>query len=204
MHILVFIVVLCYSIISPLVILPGIVYFGSAWLVYKNQILYVYVKQSEGFGAFWLMAFKRSVLGLALFQFLTAGLISAKKANFVAVAVGALLPVTYLFYTYCQSCFAKHDSIIPLESLNENDPNIASATSAIMVTKDQEHEVLNMGQESDQDLLVVKTKSRISFTIPEKERKTINLDYIPPALSQPLPKVWGPDFISHLMETDEE
>ena len=92
----VFIVVLCYSVIAPLVIFPGkllidilgIVYYAMAWLIYKNQLIYVYIKRSEAHGQYWLMAYKRSVLGLGLFQFLTAGLLSAKKASYPAIAVG--------------------------------------------------------------------------------------------------------------------
>jgi hypothetical protein len=81
MHCLIFIVVLCYSIISPIVILPGAIYFGTAWMVYKNQLLFVYVKQSEGRGRLWKMAYNRTVAGLFIFQFLTAGLLSTKLGS---------------------------------------------------------------------------------------------------------------------------
>eukprot|EP00842_Homolaphlyctis_polyrhiza_P000223 jgi/Hompol1/1200/HPOL_004541-RA len=38
MHILVFVVVICYSIISPIVLIPGAIYFGAALLILKNQM----------------------------------------------------------------------------------------------------------------------------------------------------------------------
>lgn len=81
MHVLIFIIVLCYSIISPLVLLPGFVYFGVAWLVYKNQLLYVYIKQSEGCGKLWKLAYNRSVIGLGIFQVIATALLSAKRGN---------------------------------------------------------------------------------------------------------------------------
>lgn len=107
--------------------IPGIIYFGFAWLVYKNQLLYVYVKQSEGFGSSWVMAFQRSVIGLGLFQFLTAGLISAKKAPFIALFTGSLIPVTFLFYSYCKSCFDRHEKFIPLGELELEDSTNAES-----------------------------------------------------------------------------
>ena len=132
------------------------------------------------------MAFRRSVLGLFVFQFLTAGLISAKKANYVAIAVGILLPLTYAFYSYCSNCFEGHDSLIPLESMNESeDLNIEE--------KDQE---ANLG-ESDQELLVSKTKTRITFKSQPLEH--LSSDYSHPFLSRPLPKLWIPAYIEHLM-----
>jgi calcium permeable stress-gated cation channel len=78
MNCLLFIVVLCYSIISPIVVLPGVIYFGTAWIVYKNQLMYVYVKKSEGKGRLWKMAYHRTIAGLFIFQFLIAGLLSTK------------------------------------------------------------------------------------------------------------------------------
>jgi hypothetical protein len=79
MHVLVFVICLCYSIISPLVLIPGLLYFGAAWIVYKNQLVFVYLKQSESNGKIWVMAFNRTIFGMGLFQFLTAGIFSAKE-----------------------------------------------------------------------------------------------------------------------------
>lgn len=171
MHILIFIVVLCYSVISPLVIIPGVVYFGMAWLVYKNQLLYVYTKQSEANGKHWLMAYKRSVIGLGLFQFLTAGLLSAKKAPYAAIVCGALMPFTYLFHLYCESCFQRHDMVVPLEHL----------TSHRYETKKEQAIMLEVDEE-----LIVQTG-------------ITNREYRPPAVSQPLAKLWVPEYIKHLV-----
>lgn len=186
MHVLVFIVVLCYSVISPLVIFPGIIYFGSAWLVYKNQLLYVYVKSSESNGAFWYMAWKRSVVGLGLFQFLTAGLLSAKKAHYPAVLVGFLVPLTYFFFLYCEGCFAKHDIVVPLENLYDSKPDGPG---------DENFQI-------DQDSL-----QRVSLRSPltlEGGKKKENGRYTAPAISQPLAQLWVPKYIEHLVTLEED
>lgn len=78
LQILLFCVVLCYSIITPLILIPGLVYFACAWVVLKNQLLHVYVKQIELHGQLWQMAYLRTAIGLAVFQFITAGLLSVK------------------------------------------------------------------------------------------------------------------------------
>ncbi|KAJ8324458.1 hypothetical protein O5D80_006711 [Batrachochytrium dendrobatidis] len=116
-QILVFAIVLCYSIISPIVLIPGAIYFGATWLILKNQIMYVYVKKTEDYGRMWIMAYHRSVLGLGLFQFTTAGLMSAKKAPIAATVCGALVILTWFFYRTCQSLFEKHTRFAPIESL---------------------------------------------------------------------------------------
>lgn len=190
MHILVFIVVLCYSVISPLVIFPGIIYFGSAWLVYKNQLLYVYVKSSESHGAYWYMAWKRSVVGLGLFQFLTAGLLSAKKAPYPAMFVGFLVPLTYIFFLYCESCFAKHDIVVPLEHLYEKVP-----------------QNLNTGGGSDNLQIDQDSLRRVSIRSPltlEGGKKKENERYTSPAISQPLAQLWVPKYIEHLVSLEDE
>ncbi|KAI8923473.1 hypothetical protein BC831DRAFT_506012 [Entophlyctis helioformis] len=122
-QILIFVVVICYSIISPLVLLPGVCYFACAWIVFKNQLLFVYVKQSEDYGRMWLMAYHRSVLGLGIFQFVTAGLLSAKKAPAAATVCGMLVIFTWLFYRICQASFDRHTNVAPLESLMSDTTN---------------------------------------------------------------------------------
>ncbi|KAH6576985.1 hypothetical protein BASA50_002620 [Batrachochytrium salamandrivorans] len=116
-QILIFVIVLCYSIISPVVLIPGAMYFGITWLVLKNQLVHVYVKKTENYGRMWIMAFNRSVLGLGLFQFTTAGLLSAKQAPIAAIVCGILVIVTWFFHRKCRSLFERHTQVAPLESL---------------------------------------------------------------------------------------
>ena len=129
-QILLFSIVMCYSIISPIVLLPGMLYFASAWLVYKNQLMFLYVNQIEDHGKMWLMAFRRSVVGLALFQFTTAGLLASKAAPISAVLCGALVLLTWLFYRFCEGSFERYTKFAPLESyIDDNEENTGPTVS---------------------------------------------------------------------------
>lgn len=118
-QILLFCTVICYSVINPLILLPGVIYFGAAWMVYKNQLIYVYVKEVESYGAFWKMAYTRSLMGLYAFQFVTAGLLSAKRANYQAILCGLLVPCTVIFQILCSSIFSRHLKYLPLDQCDD-------------------------------------------------------------------------------------
>ncbi|KAI8900798.1 hypothetical protein BC833DRAFT_580558, partial [Globomyces pollinis-pini] len=192
-HILVFIIVICYSVISPLVLLPGTVYFACAWIVHKNQLLYVYVKKHEFNGKFWLLAYRRSVFGLGLFQFLTAGLISAKNNHLAALTCGLLIPCTYIFYQYGQACFAKQDTIIPLQDM----PTKRLASRHQKGTS-------NLRKMSISVSNLAESQPSLSPTITESGKLSSHEQYKNPAQYQLLSQLWIPQYISHLVETSLE
>ncbi|KAJ3301948.1 hypothetical protein HDU93_006777, partial [Gonapodya sp. JEL0774] len=63
-HLVALVIVICYSVIAPIILLPAVAYFGLGVLVYKHQLLFVYVKQYEGFGKHWPAIFDHSIIGL--------------------------------------------------------------------------------------------------------------------------------------------
>ena len=120
-HIFVLVISLCYSIISPLVLLPALLYFAAAWIVHKNQIMYVYIKQSENNGQFWVMAYNRVILGILIFQFLTTGILSSKKAAYPAIWCAFLLPITWAFHKYCKNAFKVLDKLPAIDIIQDGD-----------------------------------------------------------------------------------
>ena len=66
--ILIHVIVLTYSVISPLILVFGTIYFGNAYLVYKYKLLNVYYKPYESRGQAWPIAFDRIVWGIVIFQ----------------------------------------------------------------------------------------------------------------------------------------
>jgi hypothetical protein len=48
-----------YSIVSPIILLPGALYFGAFWLIYKSQLLFFYCQRGETFGKIWDIVFDR-------------------------------------------------------------------------------------------------------------------------------------------------
>lgn len=80
-HVLSFIIVLCYSLIAPIILVPGTIYFGMGILIYKNQLMFVYVKEWESYGRHWIMAFNRALVGVAVFQLTLLGILLLKESK---------------------------------------------------------------------------------------------------------------------------
>ncbi|KAI8916091.1 hypothetical protein EDD86DRAFT_186350 [Gorgonomyces haynaldii] len=183
-QILMFCIILCYSIISPLILFPGLLYFGAAWIVYKNQLMYAYVKQMEAKGHLWLMAFHRSLVGIGVFQFTTAGLLSVKKAPVASTLCFMLLILTVAFYRFCDDRFHRHTHYIPLEHLKPEDPQDKKLKHRLSVS------VVNSNAHTKHIQSVQELHKAESVT-----------SYLSPAYSKPFFKVWLPDFVRDLNQS---
>ncbi|KAK9767175.1 hypothetical protein K7432_003205 [Basidiobolus ranarum] len=94
-HILVLVICITYSIINPLILLCGVMYFGIALIVYKYQFAYVYVKRYE-YNAL-------------------------KEAISPSIGLVPLLGGTVAFKVICRSKFRNRMKYIPLECLCDRD-----------------------------------------------------------------------------------
>ncbi|GAB4829395.1 CSC1-like protein erd4 [Ancistrocladus abbreviatus] len=101
---LIFTVVLCYSVIAPLIIPFGVVYFGLGWLVLRNQALKVYVPSYESYGRMWPHLHDRILASLLLYQVTMLGYFGIKK--FYSTPVLIPLPIiTLIFSVVCSRKF---------------------------------------------------------------------------------------------------
>ncbi|KAL7212531.1 hypothetical protein ACSBR2_015261 [Camellia fascicularis] len=57
-------IVLCYSVIAPIIIPFSVLYFGLGWLALRNQVLKVYVPSYERYGRMWPHINRRIVAAL--------------------------------------------------------------------------------------------------------------------------------------------
>ncbi|KAJ3290220.1 hypothetical protein HK104_006910 [Borealophlyctis nickersoniae] len=119
-HVIIFVIVICYSTMAPLVLLPGAVYFAMGWLVYRNQLLFVYVKEWESFGRHWVQAFKMSVAGVGVYQVTLLGILAAKGAQTAALLLIPLICFTPGFYIYCKRAFERRTYLIPLDQFTHS------------------------------------------------------------------------------------
>ncbi|KAJ1553286.1 hypothetical protein HK405_008387 [Cladochytrium tenue] len=86
-------------------------------MIYRNQLLFVYVKEWEAYGRHWVMAFKRIVVGLVIFLVTMAGLFISKGAPMASAIPLVMLPMTALFYKHCQEAFDCRTKFVPLDRL---------------------------------------------------------------------------------------
>ncbi|CAK7350162.1 unnamed protein product [Dovyalis caffra] len=108
-------IVLCYSVIAPLIIPFGVVYFGLGWLVLRNQALKVYVPSFESYGRMWPHIHTRIIASLLLYQVTMFGYFGVKRFSFCTLFL-IPLPILSLLFTYvCRKKFYRSFSNTPLE-----------------------------------------------------------------------------------------
>uniref|UniRef100_A0A2P2MKK1 CSC1-like protein ERD4 n=4 Tax=Rhizophora mucronata TaxID=61149 RepID=A0A2P2MKK1_RHIMU len=107
-------IVLCYSVISPLIIPFGVVYFGLGWLILRNQALKVYVPSFESYGRMWPHIHTRILAALLLYQVTMLGYFGVKE--FVYTPFLIPLPILSLLFGYvCHKKFYRSFSNTALE-----------------------------------------------------------------------------------------
>ncbi|CAL0319067.1 unnamed protein product [Lupinus luteus] len=93
------------SILAPLILPFLLFYFFLAYLVYRNQILNVYVTKYDGGGQYWPIAHNTAVFSLIFAQVIALGVFGLKQST---VASGFTIPLllgTLLFHQYCRERF---------------------------------------------------------------------------------------------------
>ena len=81
---LVFITAWAYAVVSPLVVVVSALFFMSSWIVWRWQIVYVYVRCYEGGGSLWRSFVTCIMRCLYLFIIFTACVFVAKRAYYQA------------------------------------------------------------------------------------------------------------------------
>lgn len=94
-----------YSVMAPLILPFLLIYFLLAYLVYRNQIVNVYITKYEGGGQLWPIVHNTTIFSLVLTQMISLGIFGIKKSP---VASGFTIPLiicTLLFNEYCRQRF---------------------------------------------------------------------------------------------------
>ncbi|KAF9286357.1 hypothetical protein BGZ68_003008 [Mortierella alpina] len=128
---LVFVVILIYSCIKPLILVFGAIYFAIGILVFKYQVLYVYFHPHESSGQMWPMVYNRLTLGLVTFQLTMLGLFMLKQAYVFGVLLAPLPIGTVWFWYWTTTTYKQTAKFIPLELLQlEDDMDATGAQHA--------------------------------------------------------------------------
>ncbi|CAM9540737.1 unnamed protein product, partial [Choristocarpus tenellus] len=90
---LVLVVCLLYAVISPVIMPMGALFFAAAHIVYKYQMLYVYIPKYESGGVLWLSVYPRVLVGLAVAQLTVMGYVSIRGGYTEAVC---MLPLPFM------------------------------------------------------------------------------------------------------------
>ncbi|KAL3617852.1 hypothetical protein CASFOL_038173 [Castilleja foliolosa] len=93
------------SILAPLILPFLLVYFVLAFLVYRNQIINVYVTEYESGGLYWPIVHNTTIFSLVLTQIIALGVFGLKESPVSLAFTFPLIICTLLFHQYCRHRF---------------------------------------------------------------------------------------------------
>ncbi|KAK7266460.1 hypothetical protein RIF29_19104 [Crotalaria pallida] len=110
-----------YFILAPLILPFLLVYFCLGYIIYRNQLLKVYLPKYETEGGYWPTVHNSTIFSLVLMHVIAIGIFGLKK---LPLASGLTIPLpvlTLLFNEYCQKRFFPLFKDYPAECLIKKD-----------------------------------------------------------------------------------
>ncbi|RPD67028.1 DUF221-domain-containing protein [Lentinus tigrinus ALCF2SS1-7] len=201
--ILVFVITLLYSVIQPLILVFGAVYFGVAYVVYKYKLLFVFYKPYESQGQAWPITFVRLIWGVIIFIIFMSGMFIVKKSFVLATLLAPLLAGTLLWWYYTDKQFRPLSKYVSLSSVHEVERGEESADVVRLraghpVTWSQSNLNRRRYAQNDETLYVAPADERTDYSQPPMANfysgvlNTGKRRYGHPALTGVLPFPWLP------------
>ncbi|KAH9943319.1 uncharacterized protein BXZ73DRAFT_40317 [Epithele typhae] len=201
--ILVFVITLLYSVMQPLILVFGAVYFGAAYIVYKYKLLFVFYKPYESQGQAWPITFVRLIWGVLIFIGFMIGMFIIKKSFILATLLAPLLAGTLLWWYYTDKQFRPLSKCVSLHSVHEVERGEESADVVRLraghpVTWSQSNLNRRRYAQNDETLYVAPEDERTDYSQPPMSNfysgvlNTGKRRYGHPALTGVLPYPWLP------------
>ncbi|KAG5251148.1 early-responsive to dehydration family protein [Salix suchowensis] len=95
-----------YSVMAPLILPFLLIYFLLAYLVYRNQVVNVYIRKYESGGQLWPIVHNTTIFSLVLTQMIAIGVFGIKKSPIASGFTIPLIICTLLFNEYCRQRFS--------------------------------------------------------------------------------------------------
>ncbi|KAH9313798.1 hypothetical protein KI387_022425 [Taxus chinensis] len=106
-----------YSLLAPLILPFLLIYFSVGFIMYRNQMLNIYLPRFETSGQYWPIVHNCTIFSLIFMQIITIGIFGLKK---LPLASGLVIPVTIitlLFNNYCGKRFLAMFDNYPAERI---------------------------------------------------------------------------------------
>lgn len=116
-HILIFIIVLIYSVVLTKIVCSGLAYFFLGYFVYKYQLIYCFVHPPHSSGKVWPMIFRRIMLGLIIFQIFMCGTLALEGAILLLVLVLPLIFITLIVSWHYEKYYLPLNDFIALRAI---------------------------------------------------------------------------------------
>ncbi|CEL63481.1 putative membrane protein YLR241W OS=Saccharomyces cerevisiae (strain ATCC 204508 / S288c) GN=YLR241W PE=1 SV=1 [Rhizoctonia solani AG-1 IB] len=200
--ILVFVITMIYSIIQPLILIFGALYFGMAYLVYKYKLMFVFYKPAESRGEAWPITFRRLMWGLTLFQIFMTGIFTLKQSFVLASLMAPLIFGTLWWAWWINKEYVPLSTYVSLSALCEvqrgTEEEVTRMRRGEAVSASQSHLNKRRYAQNDETLYVAPEDERTDYSQQPMANwywgvlNTGRRRYGHPALTGVLPTPWLP------------
>ncbi|KIK42257.1 hypothetical protein CY34DRAFT_157349 [Suillus luteus UH-Slu-Lm8-n1] len=201
--ILVFVVTILYSVVQPLIVIFGAIYFGMAYVVYKYKLLFVFYKPYESQGQAWPLTFVRLIWGIIIFQTFMIGILTLRKCYIMSSLLVPLLAGTAIWSWYIHETFKPLSTAVCLSSVceverGEDSADVVRLREGHPVTWSQSNLMRRRYAQNDDTLYVAPEDERTDYSQPPMANwyngvlNTGKRRYGHPALNGVLPEPWLP------------
>ncbi|CAN4095316.1 unnamed protein product [Withania somnifera] len=154
-----------YAILAPLILPFLVVYFSIAYLVYRNQILNVYVTKYQTGGTYWPIVHNTTIFSMVLMQIIALAVFGFKKSSSTSSFTIPLIICTLLFHEYCRQRF---------------EPLFKDPPAQILIEMDRQDEERGRMKEMYQQLTSAycqfkSTLFALGKAVPETDKENINI-----------------------------
>ena len=117
---LILLIALLFSSASPLVTALAVVYFLFGFIIWRYQILYVFVRSYESGALVFPALFSRIICSLCIYQVFMSAYLLIKAAYVQAFVLNLIVPpFLWQFHSYCQKRFTTKSVYLPLALAKE-------------------------------------------------------------------------------------
>lgn len=201
--ILIFVITLLYSVIQPLIVVFGAIYFGAAYVVYKYKLLFVFYKPYESQGQAWPITYTRLHWGIVIYLIFMSGIFILRKSYVLATLVVPLLVGTLFWAWHTEKKFKPMSKYVSLSSVfevqrGEDTADVQRLRAGHPVTWSQSYLNHRRYAQNDDTLYVAPEDERTDYSQPPMGSwyagvlNTGKRRYGHPALNGVLPQPWLP------------
>lgn len=134
--ILIFIIVILYSVISTKIVFFGTIYFLFGYMTYKYQLMFTMVHPQHSTGQSWVLIFRRVCLGVVIFHLTMTGILALQKAYFLSTSLAPLPLATFFFWYNFEEYYVPLSNFIALTAIETYGSGGGTSNSSI---SDQEN-----------------------------------------------------------------
>ncbi|KAF8901139.1 hypothetical protein CPB84DRAFT_1708514 [Gymnopilus junonius] len=201
--ILMFVITMLYSVVQPLIVIFGAVYFGVGYVVYKYKLLFVFYKPYESQGQAWPITFIRLIWGVVIFLLFMIGIFTLRKNIILSLLLVPLLIGTVVWSWYVDKALKPLSKYVALSSVSEvqrgeETADVMRLRAGHPVTWSQSNLNRRRYAQNDDTLYVAPEDERTDYSQPPMANwysgvlNTGKRRYGHPALNGVLPEPWLP------------